>query len=373
MDVNRIYCEPCDVTLSRMVHGDFTNCITSPPYYGLRDYGTAKWEGGDVNCDHSYFKGGRNPDKSGKQMTNTGTQLSQYEKICGKCGAIRIDEQIGLEETPEMYVKKLVAVFHEVKRAMADDGTLWLNLGDTYYNYRGANDYSTKQTIANHEGHAMHSACGKRNSILPNLKGKDLIGIPWMVAFALRADGWHLRQDIIWHKPNPMPESVTDRCTKAHEYIFLLSKSARYYYDAEAIWEKANYDGRNDTVMKASGKYADGNFLPDKNANGVHSRGHERWVNSIDGVRARNKRSVWEVTTKPFKEAHFAVYPEELIEPCVLTTKKDAVIYDPFGGSGTTGVVALRAGRKFIMSELNPEYVKIAERRLQPHLHNLFT
>lgn len=354
MEINKIYCEPCEVTLSRMKPGGFTNCITSPPYYGLRDYGTAKWEGGSADCDHlngslqstKSTLGGRLPEQTlNDKRTKSGMP---FKDVCAKCGAIRIDEQIGLEETPEAYVQRLVAVFHEVKRVMADDGTLWLNLGDSYSGSGGA---------GNQFGQLEKDGFNKYKQGKTGLKPKDLIGIPWAVAFALRADGWYLRQDIIWNKPNPMPESVTDRCTKAHEYIFLLSKSAKYYYDAEAIKEKSEYGGYKDAQV-FNGK------------NGIN-KDEPKWDKF--GVETRNKRSVWEVTTKPFKEAHFAVYPEELIEPCVLTTKKDAVIYDPFGGSGTTGVVALRAGRKFIMSELNPEYVKIAEKRLSPHLHNLFT
>lgn len=304
MDLNKIYCENCLETMARMPDGFVDCCITSPPYYGLRDYG------------HT--------------------------------------EQIGLEETPEDYVAKLVSVFREVRRVLKDDGTLWLNLGDSYNGSGGAGgDYNVgglKEGQPKYKGRNINT-----------LKPKDLIGIPWMVAFALRADGWYLRQDIIWNKPNPMPESVTDRCTKAHEYIFLLTKSARYYYDAEAIKEKMICGAHDKRARQGRKRF------PTETVNGIRG-------NTPDKIyEFANKRSVWTVTTKPFSEAHFATFPEKLIEPCILTTRPDAVIYDPFGGAGTTGLVALRADRSFIMSELNPEYVKIAEKRLYPHLNNLFT
>ncbi len=212
-------------------------CVTSPPYFGLRDYGTAKWEGGDPECDHA-GKPMRTKENINKNC-GTGDDIKNkedfefYKDVCGKCGAKRIDEQIGLEETPEGYVSKLVEVFEEVKRVLADDGTLWLNLGDSYAGGGGASGHTaeTKNLGATTESYGAVKSGGKKYGLKP----KDLIGIPWMVAFALRDAGWYLRQDIIWHKPNPMPESVTDRCTKSHEYIFLLSKSKNYYYDHEAI------------------------------------------------------------------------------------------------------------------------------------------
>ena len=188
------------------------------------------------------------------------------------------------------------------------------------------------------------------------------MGIPWRVAFALQADGWYLRQDIIWHKPNPMPESVRDRCTKAHEYIFLLAKSPRYYYDAEAVKEEANYDGRHDTVMKGSDKYADG-FVPNQQPHTFHQRGCERWQWE-NGIAYRNRRSVWTVTTKPYREAHFATFPPALIQPCIRAgCPAGGTVLDPFGGSGTTGEVAASEGRKAILIELNPQYVKLAQGR----------
>ena len=299
-------------------------CVTSPPYYGLRDYGCAG--------------------------------------------------QIGLESTPDAYVAELVAVFREVKRVLRDDGTLWLNLGDSYAgswgNAGGQNrGKGTQRPIT--VGSVVTDQSERNGCFVPpakygfsdiGVKPKDLIGIPWRVAFALQSDGWYLRQDIIWHKPNPMPESVKDRCTKSHEYIFLLTKSAKYYYDAEAVKEEANYDGRHDTVMKGSDKYADG-FVPNQQPHTFHQRGHERWQWE-NGIAYRNRRSVWTITTKPYKEAHFATFPPDLIRPCIRAgCPAGGTVLDPFGGSGTTGEVAASEGRKAILIELNPEYVKLAQGR----------
>jgi DNA modification methylase len=315
--------------------------ITSPPYYGLRDYGTATWEGGDAECDHVYTynrhggeQANRNQDGYKKLFTNT----------CGKCGAQRIDQQIGLEETPEAYVQRLVDVFREVRRILRDDGTVWLNLGDSY---------AGNNSQASNNGRAGYGNPRERivNRISEGLKQKDLIGIPWRVAFALQADGWYLRQDIIWHKPNPMPESVTDRCTKSHEYIFLLSKSQRYYFDHEAIKEPVQSMGKPRKFRDAK-EHSD---LTMRNDNGRLYIPDEH----------RNKRSVWSVATKPYAEAHFAVYPTKLIEPCVLAgCPEGGTVFDPFTGSGTTALVALQYNRRYIGTELNPEYIALAEKRL---------
>jgi DNA modification methylase len=295
-------------------------CVTSPPYYGLRDYGT--------------------------------------------------NGQIGLEETPRKYVEKLVEVFREVRRILKDNGTLWLNLGDTYSAHKDCKSISDslrlggKSEMANVIEKGKSHSRNTRTLKLCGLKNKDLIGIPWMVAFALRDDGWYLRQDIIWAKPNPMPESVTDRCTKSHEYIFLLSKSERYFYDAAAILEEAAYDGRKDTIMKGSEKYANG-FIPVQSYQTVAVKGHERWPKMKDGKRYRNKRSAWSITTKPFKGAHFAVFPPEIPELCIKAGSKPGdVVIDPFMGTGTTLLVASRLSRKSVGIEINTEYIKIAEQRL---------
>ncbi len=274
-------------------------CVTSPPYYGLRDYGGE-------------------------------------------------DNQIGQEQSPEEYVEEMVKVFRSVRECLTDDGTLWLNIGDSYYNYR-KDGCIPKQTFSNNR-QDLPVTTPRRSNKLEGLKEKDLIGIPWMLAFALRADGWYLRQDIIWHKPNPMPESVRDRCTKAHEYIFLLSKSRNYYYDNEAIKEPAKDWGTRD---RTNGKYHNP---------GTGLQPHSGLTKSYE---KRNKRSVWSVNKKPYKGAHFATYPEELIEPCILAgSEKGDIILDPFMGSGTTAMVAKTHGRHYIGCELHEDYGKLIQKRL---------
>lgn len=281
-------------------------CVTSPPYYGLRDYG--------------------------------------------------IDDQIGLESTPEKYVAKLVSVFREVKRVLKDDGVLWMNIGDSYAG--GAGRWGGTDNLSGFQAASKGSVTQIQHTKKwehKTIKPKDLIGIPWMVAFALRSDGWYLRSDIIWSKPNPMPESVKDRPTKAHEYVFLLSKSAKYYYDAEAVQEP--------TLWAGDPRAGYGRLHYRGKREGQEGTGQENFVSiNPDG---RNRRSVWTINTQPFKGAHFAVMPEKLVEPCILAGSKPGdVILDPFAGSGTVGVVAQKHGRSFVGIELNPEYVKIAESRM---------
>jgi DNA modification methylase len=273
-------------------------CVTSPPYYGLRDYGH--------------------------------------------------EGQIGLEETPEEYIRAMVEVFRCVWDVLEDNGTLWLNIGDSY---NGSGGQGTKPNIMSKE--AAEGRGGKAIKV-DGIKPKDLIGIPWMLAFALRADGWYLRQDIIWHKPNPMPESVQDRCTKAHEYIFLMSKSQKYHYDHLAIKEplKGEPEIRNKNSEGYQADYAHGDRF---------SKGER--VFGADGM--ANKRSVWTVTTKPYEGAHFAVFPSDLIEPCILAgAPVGGIVLDPFMGSGTTAQVAQHLGRQYIGCELNPEYKKLQDKRL---------
>ena len=321
--INKIIEGDCLKSLREMPDKSVNCCITSPPYYGLRDYGN--------------------------------------------------EGQIGLEETPEQFVEQLVQVFREVKRILKDDGTLWLNLGDSYANtpVGSFNGGGFKDKSAQTGGRDMSGVetSGKMNKLKASgLKPKDLIGIPWIVAFALRADGWYLRQDIIWHKPNPMPESVTDRCTKAHEYIFLLSKSKQYYYDADAIKVKALYDGRKDTMMKGSEKYKN-LITPNSKPNSFAMNGHERWQKNEEGEMVANKRSVWTVNTKPYSGAHFATFPEELITDCIKAgCPENGIVLDPFGGAGTTAVVARKLNRNYLLCELNPDYIKIAENRLKQEL-----
>ena len=263
--------------------------------------------------------------------------------------------EIGLEETPEAYISAMVEVFRCVRDVLSDDGTLWLNIGDSYYNYRpGVGQRQSKQSIASQKFSEV-DVCHKRGMKFDGIKEKDLIGIPWMLAFALRADGWYLRQDIIWHKPNPMPESVTDRCTKAHEYIFLLSKSQSYYYDAESISEKSIHAG---TVVKNNnGKNSEmGKF-------GATRTG---FLGEVTVKDTRNKRSVWTVTTKPYSGAHFATFPFDLIEPCILAgAPAGGVVLDPFMGSGTTAAVAIKHGRGYLGCELNPAYEELQQERIR--------
>ena len=310
--------------------------VTSPPYYGLRDYGTAKWDGGDITCDHKNHKwpnDNKNPNADMPPRVGSGINPN----VCpAGCGAIRTDSQIGLEKTPKEYVAKLVTIFQEVKRILKDDGVFWLIIGDSYASNGkiGQTDESTGWKHGKLENEKRSRGRGAGNGIKP----KDLIGIPWMVAFALRDNGWYLRQDIIWAKPNPMPESVKDRCTKSHEYIFLLTKNKRYFCNMEAIEELATgYDGRKDTEFKGSVKNYNG-VMPNGQPQSFAQNGHERWKYKNlqeDGQKpntmhlkrlvgdeylspVRNKRDVWTVNLKPYRGAHFAVYPPELIEPCIL-------------------------------------------------------
>jgi len=361
----------CLKLLASMPERSVDCCVTSPPYFGLRDYGTAEWEGGDPGCDHreKEIRQRRNLAEAANACDG-GSRTSEgrldkdalwipYKDKCGKCGAVRVDSQIGLEPTPGEFVAKLVAVFREVRRVLRDDGTLWLNIGDSYN--AGTNSKRKNGTGDVGNWHTADETGGIRVNVA-SLKPKDLIGIPWRVAFALQADGWYLRQDIIWHKPNPMPESVTDRCTKAHEYVFLLSKSARYYFDNEAIKEpcsEATHERAKYRWKRAQ------NGGGSKESMQGHNYDNDFGDMAVDLEKGKNKRSVWIVTTKPYKGAHFATFPPALIEPCVLAgSRKGGVVIDPFNGSGTTGEVSVLNGRKYVGIELNPEYIKLAETRI---------
>ena len=310
-DMNKIIFGDCRDTMRQLTTDGVKvqMCVTSPPYYGLRDYG---------------HKG-----------------------------------QIGLEETPEQYIDAMVEVFRCVKDILSDDGVLWLNIGDSYAGSgKGRNPDGTVHlsTLLAKQGSNTGAIMGNvfSNKVPDGCKPKDLIGIPWMLAFALRADGWYLRQDIIWHKPNPMPESVMDRCTKAHEYIFLLSKSPKYFYDNEAIKEPSEHpeDNRKSRVNTSTAK----DFQRDVgNKLAVGDKTYP----------FRNKRSVWTVNTKPYSGAHFAVFPEELIEPCILAgSRVGDVVLDPFMGSGTTAQVAQQLGRKYLGCELNHDYKTLQDQRV---------
>lgn len=291
--------------------------VTSPPYFGLRDYG--------------------------------------------------VDGQIGLEPTVQEYVANLVAVFREVRRVLRDDGVAWLNLGDSYYNYRPGNysdnrshSFGKERDESRKRGMPDNPSQSKRGNKMDGLKEKDLIGVPWRVAFALQDDGWWLRQDIIWHKPNPMPESVKDRCTKAHEYVFMLTKSARYFFDAMAVAEPSVTDLQNKILPRGTQGYA--NATASRNGNAQH--GHINGYGYIEKGK-RNRRSVWSITTKPYSGAHFATMPPELAEICIRASSRSGdVVLDPFNGSGTTGAVSIGLGREYVGIELNPAYIELAHARI---------
>lgn len=373
VEVNRIIVGNNIETLKTLPDGCVHMCVTSPPYYGLRDYQTADWVGGnDPNCDHvansSKTKLQNNPEFDEGRPSREATKLPgyYYDSVCEKCGAVKEDHQLGMESTPEEFISNLVNVFREVKRVLRDDGTLWVNIGDSY---AGANGNGYKQSIANENastsgGHYNEDFRKKMKRVDTKCKPKDLIGIPWMLAFALRADGWYLRQDIIWKKENCMPESVKDRCTKNHEYIFLLAKSQQYYFDNDSIREplskssieRVEYGWDCDRPSTKNNSLGDGE--------GIHTdKMGSRFANPL----GRNKRSVWTTTLQPFREAHFATYPEKLIEPCILAgCPEGGVVLDPFMGSGTTAVVALKNGRNYLGCELNPDYAEIAKKRIEP-------
>lgn len=317
----RILTGDCREVLKTLPDASVHCCVTSPPYFGLRDYGVAG--------------------------------------------------QIGLEPTPDEFVAELVAVFQEVRRVLRDDGTLWLNLGDSYSGHNPTGFRPGNET--------KNGGASNKNGVgrIDGLKPKDLIGIPWRVAFALQADGWYLRSDIIWHKPNPMPESVTDRPTSAHEHIFLLSKSARYFYDSEAVKEAAvaadlgEMDGGSQRARDGSNANGGRNYRTDKQRG--HGRRHAGFNGRWDAMPkaeqqalGRNLRNVWTVATQPYSDAHFATFPPALIEPCIKAgCPTGGVVLDPFGGAGTTGMVADRLGRNAILIELNPAYAAMTSNRIE--------
>ena len=310
-----LMCGDSRLVLQTLSENSVHCCVTSPPYFNLRDYG--------------------------------------------------VNGQIGIEETPETYVNALVEVFREVRRVLRPDGTAWVNIADTY---------AANRTYQLHDTRGTKDHTDSKGSKVPTgCKPKDMIGIPWMLAFALRDDGWYLRQDIIWQKPNCMPESVKDRCTKSHEHIFLLSKSPQYYFDAEAISEPIAESSKK-RFMQDIERQTGSNRQPGK-TNGAMKAAMPRFGRGKDGeqrekeyvpILRRNKRDVWSISTKGFKGAHFAVFPEELVEPCVFAGSPiNGTVLDPFCGSGTVGVVSLKNGRDFIGIELNPAYVEIAQERIR--------
>lgn len=332
-------------------------CITSPPYWGLRDYGTSTWVGGDKDCSHR-----RDTKKSDKCITGhknfdemLGVGDAIYKSECKRCGAKRVDSQIGLEDEVNDYIEQLVDVFGEVHRILKDDGTVWLNLGDSYSGSTGKSGGVSK--IQSVKRQLDTGSIGSlRPAKVAGLKRKDLIGIPWRAAFALQKYGWYLRQDIIWHKPNPMPEPTKDRCVKSHEYIFLLSKNPQYYFDADSIkepsvtpntgtsWKQRKLDGEPMRHgLQGAAAVGAGNF-----------KTYEK----------RNKRSVWTVPTKPYSGAHFATFPPELITPCIKAgSREGGIVLDPFMGSGTIAEYSKKLGRLYTGVELNEEYHALINER----------
>jgi DNA modification methylase len=360
-------------TLKTLPDNSVDCCVTSPPYYGLRDYGTAVWIGGSSDCNH--FRDNKIVNDATFTSGTFAKGDSIYKHTCEKCGARREDFQIGLEQTPEEYIKKLVAIFREVRRVLKPEGTLWVNIGDSYAG-SGKGGQSEKKRSENWK------PVYPKHGDAYGLKPKDLIGIPWMLAFALRADGWYLRQNIIWSKPSPMPESVKDRFCKSHEHIFLLSKEPRYFFDHRYALEPATgYDGRKEESPTR------GYF--DQEVWGVPAgTKRERWPQrgyaTKDGHTGlteqrhgdniltnplRTKRDVWVIASEPSELSHFAMFPQKLILPCIMCgCPENGIVLDPFMGSGTTGVVAIKNLRKYIGCEINPEYIKIAKRRIKKEI-----
>jgi DNA modification methylase len=392
--LDRIHVGDCRAIMRQMIAaGVRVNCIvTSPPYWGLRDYGTARWSGGAADCSHTSTRRGHGEDE--KQSTSAGTSRDRISgSACRLCGARRVDSQLGLERTPIRYVARMRSVMRLARELLADDGVMWLNLGDCYATgagkvgdhpsggeqgarwrgdvdrirdekrargrpprgatstagYRGAK-FSTN--TVDPKGRAGLGPMTQPNRMpIRGLKPKDLVGIPWRVALTLQADGWWLRSDVIWSKPNPMPESVTDRPTKSHEYVFLMTRSERYHYDAAAIAESATARPPGNTKPTKSGReYESGDERLRTSAN----------LHKIDARETRNARSVWTIPTTPFTGAHFATFPRDLVRRCILAGSRPGdTVFDPFMVSGTVAEVAISLGRRFIGCELNPAYAAL--------------
>lgn len=399
-----IYTGDCLTVLRTLPDASVQMCVTSPPYFGLRDYGIPPtvW-GGDPSHPHDFAtetvktevgRGNWAQGVNGRGEQQPGGVEAKREPIRAtakrgfcECGAWL--GTFGLEPTPALFVEHAVSIFEEVRRVLKPDGVLWLNLGDSYSGSGPSGASYQSATTKARTGQKRDGAFAISDTLsargltyaekkpipAPGLKAKDLIGIPWRVAFALQEAGWYLRCDVIWSKPNPMPESVTDRPTKAHEYIFLLSKSERYFYDSEAIKEPGVYAGLANPYSPPgqtphSGARSSGGPKHDKQPG--HGRRHAGFNDRWDAMERaeqtgvmRNKRSVWNIATRPFPEAHFATFPEEIPMLCILAGSRPGdVVLDPFNGAGTTGVVCEKLGRSYIGIELNPAYVEMATRRI---------
>jgi DNA modification methylase len=379
IEPNSIINGDCIEVLKQLPDNSVDCCVTSPPYLGLRDYGTSTWEGGSLDCDHvadpTRTKKFGNPEFNQNRPSREETKIDgyYYKDICEKCGAKRIDKQIGLEFTMKEYLEKLTVVFREIRRVLKPSGTLWLNLGDSYAG--SGKGMMSDGSIVGSEMQKTNkgSTTGTLTKTTKELPAKNLLGIPWRVAFALQDDGWILRQDIIWAKGvsgdackhgwsgNPMPESVQDRCSRAHEYIFLFSKKPKYYFNNDAIKEPSVRagdlpGGQNHFTWSECGGH---------NKDGLKELG-KRHVDEM-----RNRRDVWTIAVKGNNEKHYASYPRELITPCILAgCPEGGTVLDPFFGSGTTGIVAMEQNKNFIGIELSPEYVKIAENRIKKFYDN---
>jgi DNA modification methylase len=376
-EVNRVIIGDCRAVLPTIPDKTFHCCVTSPPYHGLRDYGTATWEGGDPACDHlvqprnaswencGLQRNKKTPGLSAGTVATMEAKQPPYRDVCGKCSARRIDAQLGLESTPDEYVAAMVAVFREVRRTMRDDGVLFLNLGDSYASAGSSGDtrtgfnaryFGTDIKPGKQSEHGINAAAARKHrGLAPGLKPKDLVGVPWMVAFALRADGWYLRSDIVWSKPNPMPESIRDRPTKSHEYIFLLAKNQRYYFDADAVREPVSIN----THSRGNGGG------PKTGAPDGLVKNNDSFAAATAGyVAERNIRSVWTIATEPYSGSHFATFPTALVTRCLLAgCPPGGVVLDPFFGSGTVGQVAERLGRRWLGVELSEDYGNLIKQR----------
>ena len=329
--------------------------VTSPPYWGLRDYGTATWDGGDLGCDHAESRPTRTAASRASSTLGGSTETVHashvYRGDCLRCGARRLDAQLGLEPTPEEYLERMVEVFREVRRVLRADGTCWVNMGDGY----ASGEVGRHDSVQANNGRAWNgtrkATVRQHLDLETGLKPKDLVGMPWRLAFALQADGWYLRADCIWAKPNPMPESVTDRPTKAHEYVFLLTKSARYFYDADAVREPHSRPWWEESVGPEYMTVEDG-----------RNDGGKRKGNG--NPLGRNLRTVWTIASEPTPDAHFATFPQALAARCILAgCPAGGTVFDPFAGTGTVGQVAERLGRHSILIELNPRYIELLRAR----------